>query len=641
MSASSKRPSSEMDVPGATRSKRSKYSSIACEECRKSKLKCNALPGGLACDRCIDRAISCNRSRPQHPEVDVRLEKFEHELNLLRRQVADLTSSHDTNNSPPSSMPQKAAVDDHVEPHFVGTTRPAFNLKMAKASLAHLVDAGDDNQSEIEPYPSGDQAIDGETERPLCVKDAQRLVATFRHEVQTVYPILDPTELDPYRIPQLLSQIQLRTKDHSQSRPIVATSDERESQLLRAVIATTLILDRPSTYPLHRQLISSVESEITSLSAHTHVNLQTIRIMAVLAIYHFFRDQDLYAWRTIGIAARLALEMGLHRKESLLEAFPDPQARASALSVFWCVYVLDRQFGLQNGLSFALVDRDIDPELVNAAPDIPPTLQSLITYGRLCTQVWEATPQFLTHQAPSFSLSSSSHIANLDTQIQSWLATTLSLSSSPLTTLTLLRANHLRLLIHRPSIISTTAIHASPQLAHLTVSIAQNTTRSIVLLSKESNIYARQQAAYNHFLVSALGIMLLAVSHAPAMFAQACREDFEAAVELVEGVREGSGAGRRLWRSICGLVKAVRRLGLGSGSQRGEGGSEGSGDGGLGMSVWSGWDDFFGMDGYGMQRQPDMMMAGGDLMGLFDAFGQGELGAADGAAGGGRGSNEI
>jgi len=295
----------------------------------------------------------------------VRLGKFEQELNLLRRQVADLTPSHDANNSP-SSIPQKAAVDDHVEPHFVGTTRPVFNLEMAKASLGHLVDAGGDNQSETEPSPNANPVIDCETERPLSVEEAQRLVSTFRHEVQTVYPILGPTELAPYRIQQLLSQSQLPPKDHSQTRSSVTTSDKRESQLLRAVVATALILDRPSTHPLHRQLISSIESEIARLSAHTHVDLGSIRIMVILAIYHFFRDQDLYAWRTIGIAARLALEMGLHRKETLLEAFPDPQSRASAVSVFWCVYVLDRQFGLQNGLSFALVDRDIDPELVNA-----------------------------------------------------------------------------------------------------------------------------------------------------------------------------------------------------------------------------------------------------------------------------------
>jgi hypothetical protein len=55
--------------------------------------------------------------------------------------------------------------------------------------------------------------------------------------------------------------------------------------------------------------------------------------------------------------------MGLHRRQSLLGNFVDPQERTNALCLFWCVYVLDRQWGLGTGLPFALADRDIDPEL--------------------------------------------------------------------------------------------------------------------------------------------------------------------------------------------------------------------------------------------------------------------------------------
>lgn len=59
----------------------------------------------------------------------------------------------------------------------------------------------------------------------------------------------------------------------------------------------------------------------------------------------------------------MALEMGLHRKRSLLTNFKTPEEQAKAARTFWCVYALDRRWSFGTGLSFALNDRDIDPEL--------------------------------------------------------------------------------------------------------------------------------------------------------------------------------------------------------------------------------------------------------------------------------------
>lgn len=59
----------------------------------------------------------------------------------------------------------------------------------------------------------------------------------------------------------------------------------------------------------------------------------------------------------------MVLELGLHRKRSLYENYPDPVHRSLAVRVFWCIYVLDRRWSFGTGLSFALIDRDIDPRL--------------------------------------------------------------------------------------------------------------------------------------------------------------------------------------------------------------------------------------------------------------------------------------
>jgi hypothetical protein len=59
----------------------------------------------------------------------------------------------------------------------------------------------------------------------------------------------------------------------------------------------------------------------------------------------------------------MALELGLHRKESLVKNFVQPEKRSSAINLFWCIYVLDRRWSIGISLPFALQDADIDPEL--------------------------------------------------------------------------------------------------------------------------------------------------------------------------------------------------------------------------------------------------------------------------------------
>lgn len=85
------------------------------------------------------------------------------------------------------------------------------------------------------------------------------------------------------------------------------------------------------------------------------------------SIYYFHSDEELLAWRTIGLAVREALEMGLHRRKSLFDNFEDLESRRLATRVFWCVYVLDRRWSFGTSLPFALADRDIDPGLPEPA----------------------------------------------------------------------------------------------------------------------------------------------------------------------------------------------------------------------------------------------------------------------------------
>lgn len=65
----------------------------------------------------------------------------------------------------------------------------------------------------------------------------------------------------------------------------------------------------------------------------------------------------------IGLASRLCLELGLHRRQTLLNGFSNDEERSWAIKLFWSIYVLDRRWSFGTGMPFALQDADIDPHL--------------------------------------------------------------------------------------------------------------------------------------------------------------------------------------------------------------------------------------------------------------------------------------
>lgn len=69
------------------------------------------------------------------------------------------------------------------------------------------------------------------------------------------------------------------------------------------------------------------------------------------------------AYRVIGLAARMCLEMGLHRKDALMKSFPLESQWNEITRIFWTVYSLDRRWSLGTGLPFVIQDEDIDPNL--------------------------------------------------------------------------------------------------------------------------------------------------------------------------------------------------------------------------------------------------------------------------------------
>ncbi|KAM0363161.1 hypothetical protein ACHAP4_000008 [Fusarium culmorum] len=194
---------------------------------------------------------------------------------------------------------------------------------------------------------------------------------------------------------------------------------------------------------------------------------------------------------------------------------------------------------------------------------------------------------------------------------------------------------------------STDSIASSPQSAWLVVDIAQDTIQVLVHLHSTTDIYSRQQSAFNYFLLSALAVLFLAVCHAPETFSAPCRRTFSDGVDLVRGLSRHSMVSKRLWKSIRGVIPRIKSFGFPATQDESQGQSEGDGEATGGANGQVGptqltaaveeqmpvptidgealpFGDIVMPEGDLLGSVPDMFQMRNDLLDLFDAIGQGQ-----------------
>ncbi|KAM5349627.1 hypothetical protein ACJ41O_006132 [Fusarium nematophilum] len=706
-------PGSEASV---RRSKRGKYTAVACDECKKRKLKCIAV-GDANCERCIAGGLVCVFG--SGPATHVKDKREDHEISQLKQQVADLVGVvmdlkdiRDLKPQPPSQQQQQqqqqqqaSTVSPHSretvivqspasthrgpvpkQPQFVGPTRSAFGILVGERSLNRMgIPAFEESQP-----PSGPQSPAGSTGANVVIDlghwdrctagEVAKFLVVFQEEVESVYPFIDMGEYI-MQSQEILAALRAGVQDDSQPGLLPGGLTIKDVEIARVAIATGMVIESHGKNELSAAIVESVEYGVSCILT-PQVELKEIQLITMLSIYYFHCDDELLAWRTIGIAARECLEMGLHRKRSLHDNFKDPDSRNLATRVFWCVYVLDRRWSFGTSLSFALIDKDIDPELpkpvgfchlyleyltkwqlANVGQDDEYSyLKCMVGYGKLCSKLWDAIPPF---GSASQAIPDDTAMA-LDLSTQDWLESIpphlqlrhprlgLAPRSQPrhlhrLRALLYLRGNYARILIYRHHLMSAASIAANPSSAWLVVDIAQDTIQVLVHLHETSDIYSRQQNAFNYFLLSGLAIIFLAVCHAPVTFAAPCRKIFLEAADLVKGLSRNSIISRRLWKSIRGLIPRMKSLSLQHLENQQLNEPKAVDDEGAAVPVTHGvtagedaadftervpvsvpGNDAFHLDDMMLSGPdiansvPDMYQMRDDLLSLFDAFGQGQ-----------------
>ena len=133
-------------------------------------------------------------------------------------------------------------------------------------------------------------------------------------------------------------------------------------------------------------------------------------------------------------------------------------------------------------------------------------------------------------------------------------------SLSRLRVLLYMQTNSARLSVYRPVLLSATSIMQHKDFAQRAVNIAKDTIQILTRVNRVSDIYRTQQVRFNHFLVSALAALFLAVCHAPAEFNRDVQEEFHMALDLIRDFSASSRTSRRLWATIRQLRGLFQKL---------------------------------------------------------------------------------
>ncbi|KAG5297636.1 fungal specific transcription factor domain-containing protein [Histoplasma ohiense] len=599
-----------------TRTKRNRYISLACNECKRRKIKCN---GQMPCQRCGHLSLEClyapnccTRSIKDSEEfrsMKLHIETLQDQVNTLFANINELyhktdspgieSSAYGREGSQSLSQPSydsqthisSRARSNH--PRFHGPTSTTFNLHVAKSSLQTMgITPAEDGNLELfagqDATPSGSpplrsqqlphipQLLAHPNKDPLWIikrEEAIRLCRVYEREIGIMYPFLDIESLITHtNLLFTFLEAASRTGFTKRFKPGPDMLTDDDTCILKMVLAITLIVEGNGQSALGTRLFTTTKQRI-EMKLWEPTDIRTIQSFTLMATYYFHTDEDPMSYRFIGHATRMCLELGLHRRDGMFKVCPNEADVPSVVKLFWSVYSLDRRWSFGMGLPFIIQDEDIDASLPEPDDSVP-YLKAMISYCRISSKIW-----YSGLGSAGTTTAKREVVGFLDYQVLQWLKSVpenlrfyspghpengdgVDRETRRLRVLLYIRGNHMRILIYRPVLHSTSGILENMGYAQTVVDIAKDTIRVLTHLNQTSDIYRSHQMLFNYFLVSALAVLLLAVSHAPADFNRQVRDEFYMALDLVKGFSAKSYVSKRLWKMIKGLRGIGEKLGL-------------------------------------------------------------------------------
>lgn len=388
----------------------------------------------------------------------------------------------------------------------------------------------------------------------ISVAEATRLIQVWDYEVNVLYPLFPVGELQ-----RKFAEMCQFYSQHG----VFRAEDEYELLNVKITIAigsVTAESHMSAGIQLYDEMLSKVERNLISGKA----SLASLITLLLMHQYQFHRDMGTIAYRTVGLAGILALELGLYSAQDTERLYKDPSDREYARVVFWSLYVMDRRLAIYAKRPFVLHDEDIDQKLpqfdliTTSEDDLfrAMHLNYMIHYSRLVGKVLETLgPQ---RNSKGFQ-DNVQYLIFLMEKWQSSLPSELKLrdnlpsqpspdSSRKLKWIIFLKSNLIMLHIYQSC---TQEAYIQPA-----INTSCECIRELGRLYFNTDFYASCEIQYNHFLVAALDVLYSSLRRAP-QFLSKCTPEIKLALKIISLIMKRSHNDRRngtIWQLVVSFA---------------------------------------------------------------------------------------
>ncbi|KPM45907.1 hypothetical protein AK830_g695 [Neonectria ditissima] len=474
--------------------------------------------------------------------------------------------------------------DPNVDsPEFCGPSSSEFTLNVVSGNLkamgipSAILDKPKANAG-VSPSISSQLAQYGPFMKLLAVdplwdirrEDAITLIKQWYNGSGALYPVVDQQRMLETANSVFTATENAQAEGVGANRgSLVEALFTDETNKLKIVLAIGRTVEMVGGNDNAQRLIQSTREAVEGLLWNSNT-IDGIQILVLMALYYYHLDEEVRTGRIVGFAARLCLEMGLHRRATIENTFPNQTERSDALRTFWCVYTLERRTSLGQGVPFSIQDPYVDSSLFNMH-DFGPSVSALLGWTKLAGKTW----QILNSQGEKEADIDMDELDFLECQITRWygqLPDGLKLDQARLQqsrasneisymqAVLFLRRSHLHNLIYRPTLQSAARIAQDEPHAHVAVRIAKESLQTLSDLNEYTPYVKTWPLFFKHLLLTAFGNLLLAVVNASSLFAESLRHEFDVALDLIKQLSTRSGLLMRLWNRLQGLRDLQAKL---------------------------------------------------------------------------------
>ncbi|RAH78909.1 hypothetical protein BO86DRAFT_437624 [Aspergillus japonicus CBS 114.51] len=452
-----------------------------------------------------------------------------------------------------------------VGPRYQGLTSPEYSFELASLKLAHLQDPTAVPASHLDAFynrederqgrtrsiregePDGPAALSKAHIQPehtsvrvfldIPYTEAKRLVVSYSNTVGLLHPVVDVSVILS-RLDALYARLK-DTRQSTRSQPALY-----DVIVIRLILSIALRMEENQQTELIASCFEGVEDELNRILASEHISLRGV-ILVLLgvgppctpsldfwtvtetdeqALYHLFSGSLRMAWRLGGVAASLALELGLHRPMTLQKAFGDEGEQVKAMTLMWSIFVLDHEWSTALGLPHHMDDGSLVPAQLH--PVKTQYLKAMMSYCVISSKIVNATAglpvnpdlyddeqfQFINYQIDRWQQSAIAKVQSLSSPVPS-VPSRPDKASDFIQTMLSLRANQLRILMLRPLFFQDSPVKPSQAQISQAIDTAVQTISILKQFDAQTDLYRRLHALFSQFIASAAALILLSITY--------------------------------------------------------------------------------------------------------------------------------